>query len=75
MALGGTWANLSMLSSKPTGSSIDVNKEQPSKAYAPMLVRPAGSSIDVNEEQRAKVFAPRLVRLAGSSIDVNEEQS
>ncbi len=32
MALGGTWANLRMLSSKPAGSSIDVNEEQPEKA-------------------------------------------
>jgi hypothetical protein len=51
MALGGTWADLRMLSSKPAGSSIDVNEEQPSKALSPMLVRPAGSVIDVNEEQ------------------------
>ena len=28
MALGGTWANLRMLSSKPEGSWIDVNEEQ-----------------------------------------------
>ena len=28
MALGGTWANLRMLSSKPAGSSIDVIEEQ-----------------------------------------------
>ena len=51
MALGGTWANLRMLSSKPAGSSIDVNEEQPSKAPSPRLVRLAGSSIDVIEEQ------------------------
>jgi hypothetical protein len=29
MALGGTAADLKMLSSKPEGSSIDVNEEQP----------------------------------------------
>ena len=29
-------------------------KEEPRKAYSPMLVRPGGSSIDVNEEQREK---------------------
>jgi hypothetical protein len=51
MALGGTSADLRMLSSKPAGSSIDANEEQPSKAPLPMLVRLAGSSIDVIEEQ------------------------
>jgi hypothetical protein len=29
MALGGTLANLRMLSSKPAGSAINVNEEQP----------------------------------------------
>ena len=33
------------------GSSINVNEEQPWKAFAAMLVRPAGSSIDVIDEQ------------------------
>jgi hypothetical protein len=75
MALGGTWANLRMLSSKPLGSAIDVNEEQPRKAPPPMLVRLAGSGIDVNEEQPAKARLPRLVRPAGSSIDVMEEQT
>ena len=70
MALGGTWADLRMLSSKPAGSVIDVNKEQPMKAYLPRLVRPAGSEIDLNEEQHKKAPAPRLVRPAGSAIDV-----
>jgi hypothetical protein len=51
MALGGTRADLRMLSSKLAGSSIDVNEEQPSKAPQPMHVRLAGSVIDVNEEQ------------------------
>ncbi len=51
MALGGTLADLRMLSSKPAGSAIDVNEEQPQKASQARLVRPAGSSIDVNEEQ------------------------
>ena len=51
MALGGTWANLRMLSSKPEGSWIDVNEEQSLKAKSPMLVRLAGSAIDVIEEQ------------------------
>ena len=51
MALGGTAADLRMLSSKPAGSSIVVIEEQPAKAKLPMLVRPAGSSIDVKEEQ------------------------
>ena len=51
MALGGTWANLRMLSSKPSGSSIDIIEEQPKKAPPPRLVRLAGSLIDVNEEQ------------------------
>ena len=51
MALGGTPADLRVLSSKLAGSSIDVNEEQPLKASSPRLVRPAGSSIDVNEEQ------------------------
>ena len=74
MALGGTSADLRMLSSKPAGSSIDANEEQPSKAPLPMLVRLAGSSIDVNEEQSLKAYPPILVRPAGSSIDVNEEQ-
>ena len=49
MALGGTWADLRMLSSKPAGSAIDNIEEQPSKAPSPMVVRPAGSSIDVIE--------------------------
>ena len=62
MALGGTWANLRMLSSKPAGSSIDVNEEQSRKAPSPRLVRLAGSSIDVIEEQPS------------SAIDVIEEQ-
>ena len=74
MALGGTLANLRMLSSKPAGSSIDVNEEQSRKAPSPRLVRLAGSSIDVIEEQPQKAPSPRLVRLAGSAIDVNEEQ-
>ncbi len=74
MALGGTWANLRMLSSKPAGSSIDVNEEQQPKAHLPMLVRPAGSAIDVNEEQLSKACSPMLVRPAGSLIDVIEEQ-
>ena len=51
MALGGTPADLRVLSSKLAGSSIDVNEEQPWKASSPRLVRPAGSEIDVNEEQ------------------------
>jgi hypothetical protein len=51
MALGGTWADLRMRTSKPAGSSIDVIEEQPRKAPSPMLVRPAGSLIDVIEEQ------------------------
>ena len=50
MALGGTLADLRMLSSKPAGSSIDVIEEQPRKAPSPMLVRLAGSAIDVNKE-------------------------
>ena len=50
MALGGTPADLRVLSSKLAGSSIDVNEEQPLKASSPRLVRPAGSSIDVKEE-------------------------
>ena len=54
MALGGNWADLRMLSSKPAGSVIDVNEEQPWKARPPRLVRPAGSSIDVIEEQAQK---------------------
>ena len=54
MALGGNWADLRMLSSKPAGSVIDVNEEQPAKAFLPRLVRPAGSSIDVIEEQAQK---------------------
>ncbi len=74
MALGGTLANLRMLSSKPAGSSNDVIEEQPLKAYPPMLVRPAGSAIDVIEEQSQKAPSPRLVRPAGSAIDVNAEQ-
>ena len=74
MALGGTWANLRMLSSKPSGSAIDVNEEQPEKAPSPRLVRPAGSSIDANEEQPLKAPLPRLVRPAGSAIDVKDEQ-
>ena len=73
MALGGTPADLRMLSSKPAGSSIDVNEEY-RKAPSPRLVRLAGSVIDVNEEQPAKAPSPRLVRPAGSSIDVDEEQ-
>ena len=32
MALSGTWADLRMLASKPAGSAIDVNEEQPVKA-------------------------------------------
>jgi hypothetical protein len=44
-----------MLSSKPAGSSIDVNEEQFWKAPSPRLVRPAGSVIDVIEEQPKKV--------------------
>jgi hypothetical protein len=51
MALRGTRADLRMLTSKPAGSAMDVNEEQPPKAHLPMLVRPAGSSIDVIEEQ------------------------
>ena len=51
MALGGNWADLRMLSSKPAGSVIDVSEEQSSKAPSPRLVRPAGSSIDVIETQ------------------------
>jgi hypothetical protein len=74
MALGGTPADLRVLSSKLAGSSIDVNEEQPAKAPSPRLVRPAGSAIDVNEEQPAKAPRPRIVRPAGSSIDVIEEQ-
>ena len=54
MALGGTAADLRMLSSKPEGSSIDVNEEQPRKAPQPRLVRPAGSLIDFNEEHSRK---------------------
>ena len=54
MALGGTLANLRMLSSKPAGSSIDVIEEQSLKAQTPMLVRPVGSAIDVIEEQPQK---------------------
>ena len=75
MALGGTPADLRVLSSKLAGSSIDVNEEQPWKAKVPRLVRPAGSVIEVNEEQPWKAQVPRLVRPAGSSIDVIEEQS
>ena len=74
MALGGTSADLRMLSSKPEGSPIDVNEEQPRKAPPPRLVRPAGSLIDVNEEQLQKAYLPMLMRPAGSSIDVIEEQ-
>ena len=74
MAPGGTEADLRMRSSKPAGSSIDVNEEQPMKASLPRLVRPAGSVIDVNEEQSPNAFSPRLVRPAGSAIDVIEEQ-
>ena len=51
MALGGNWADLRMLSSKPAGSVIEVNEEQPRKAFVPRLMRLAGSSINVNEEQ------------------------
>ena len=51
MVLGGTPADLRVLSLKLAGSSIDVNEEQPWKASSPRLVRPAGSEIDVNEEQ------------------------
>ena len=51
MTLGGTPADLRMLSSKPASSAIDVNEEQSSKAPSPRLVRLAGSSIDVIEEQ------------------------
>ena len=74
MALGGTWADLRMLTSKPAGSAIDVIEEQPKKTQSPRLVRLAGSSIDIIEEQPEKTQSPRLVRPAGSSIDVIEEQ-
>jgi hypothetical protein len=74
MALGGTLANLRMLSSKPAGSAINVNEEQPAKVNSPMLVRLAGSAIDAIEEQPLKAYSPRLVRPAGSVIDVIEEQ-
>jgi hypothetical protein len=74
MALGGTPADLRVLSWKLAGSSIDVNEEQSEKEPSPRLVRPAGSVIDVNEEQSEKANSPRLVRPAGSSIDANEEQ-
>ena len=76
MGLGGTPADLRVLSSKLAGSSMDVNEEQPLKASSPRLVRPAGSSIDVIEEQPWKTNSElRLVRLAGSGIDVKEEHS
>ena len=74
MALGGTAADLKMLSSKPEHSSILVNEEQPSKAPSPMLVRPAGIAIDVIEEQPRKARTLMLVSPTGSSIDVKEEQ-
>ena len=51
MALGGTWANLRMLTSKPAGSAIDVIEEQPQKAPSPRLLRLEGIAIDVIEEQ------------------------
>jgi hypothetical protein len=54
MALRGTAADLRVLSSKPAGSSIDANEEQPKKASSPRLVRPAGSLIDFNEEHSRK---------------------
>ena len=55
MALGGNWADLRMLSSKPAGSVIDVNEEQSPNAFSPRLVRPAGSAIDVIEDRKSVV--------------------
>ena len=75
MALGGTPADLSMLSSKPAGSAIDVNEAHSRKADSPMLVMPAGSAIDVNEAHQQKADSPMLVIPAGSAIEVNAEHS
>ena len=36
---------------------MDVNEEQPLKAYSPMLIRPAGSSMDVIEVSPRKTHA------------------
>ena len=60
-----------MLSSKPAGSVIDVNEEQPLKAPLPRLVRLAGSSIDVNKPEQGAVLEGKLTeaREAGGQLD------